>query len=254
MHLKVISEIGLLFLIALAVLMRTYRRHSFEYKAVAYALIAGSILLAESVLFVSCASGQSPYRARYAPVTPAYRQPASYQSGTVAREFVILEALDTIFDLNAKDIFVWTEPPRVVTTAPVGVRGDGTEARLPLYSAVPARERPVPAGTGKGGHESAVNKDVLKEALAEEPAPRGAEEVKLASLKISCASCHTTDVKVRGGFRLFKKDGSFEEPVDWALVSGRINDASDPMPPADAKAPPVSPVDKKDVAILAKKK
>jgi mono/diheme cytochrome c family protein len=129
------------------------------------------------------------------------------------KEIVILEAVDTVIDLNAKDVFIFNGPVPAYNGQFAGVLGDGREARV-----VPVSPVTPPAK----GDPDVVSPPDAEDRTVKEPLTKGDGKVAteaglIASLKVSCASCHQEGVKSSGGISVLNKDGGLAK-VDWRLV------------------------------------
>lgn len=149
-------------------------------------------------------------------------------------KIVIADAVFTVFDLDAKDVFIFTGPAPVAVGQVIGLRADGSEFRI-LPTPPP---QPAAPATAKG-----------------ETGPRPKIETpNLPSLAPACASCHSEGGKVRGSFTLFGTDGKIKPGVDWKLVRDVISkskDAPGRMPPPEENKPDVTAADKATVKRLA---
>jgi len=132
----------------------------------------------------------------------------------VRKEIVILEAVDTVIDLNAKDVFIFNGPVPVYNGQFVGVLGDGREARIvPVSPVVP----PAKGDPDVVSPPDAKDDKTVVEPLTKDGGKVATEAGLIASLKVSCASCHQEGVKSSGGVSVLDKAGGLAK-VDWRLV------------------------------------
>ena len=194
-------------------------------RAVAFVILATVASIALASPCVVGGSGavrvyQQPYVQSYSyrPATvvsqPTYVAPTVVVKPlAVRKEIVILEAVDTVIDLNAKDVFIFNGPTPVYSGTFAGVLGDGREARLVPVSPV------VPPAKGDPDVVSPPDAEdrTVKEPLRKDGGKVATEQGLIASLKVSCASCHQEGVKTSGGMAVLDKGGGLAK-VDWRLV------------------------------------
>lgn len=174
----------------------------------------------------------APYKRQqgYPKDHPAFRQGHPV---VVVKEVVFLDAVDTVIDLNAKDVWVFTGPVRLYKGAPVGTYGDGSEARV---------------GGDVDPAEEVRKRDATKADLK-----AGGADVLAASIKASCASCHQEGGKTRGGVALLDRAGKLGAKVNWKDVLDDVAPAKGDarMPPADSGKPALSKEAVEVVRLLA---
>ncbi len=182
----------------------------------------------------------------------------------VQKEIVFADALFTVFDPHAKDVFVFVgaitprQPGQVV-----GIDRDGKEVRIVVVqggASPPTNQTPPistvpPAPTLKTPTpkiDATKGEPIVAQPKIESPPKQVSQTApRFASLKASCAECHTRGVKERGGFVLFDQSGALFENVEWKDVLAEIE--SGRMPPADSKKPKVSTADVEAVRQSVKK-
>lgn len=222
-------------------------------RLVAFGLLVG---LATIAVASPCVIGggtvrhyQQPYVQSYT-YRPAAVPQATYVAPTVVikpfavrKDIVILEAVDTVIDLNAKDVFIFNGSVPFYNGQFAGVLGDGREARI--VPVAPSNPVTPPAK----GDPDVVSPPDAEDRTVKEPLRKGEAKVAteaglIASLKLSCASCHQEGVKSSGGVSVLDKAGALAK-IDWRLVLPEVtpNKGGVARMPLSSSGKPALPAD-----------
>ncbi len=162
------------------------------------------------------------------------------------------EAAFVPFDNRRKDVFYFSgPPPALLPGLTLGILANGqevrgipsqslTESRAALKALIDAQSTLEPLA----GYEGATP----PVSLQTPPSPLG------ASLRASCASCHTVG-NARGGVTLFDRSGSLVAGIDWrSVLEATQSDGRTPprMPPATSGKTPLSAAVRTQVQALVR--
>lgn len=198
-------------------------------------VVVATVFAVFAALFIASVAlgGDVCHAPAYVPVYTPAAQVVIPTPHYQAKEILFADVYVPLFDVYARDTFVFYGPPAFsIAPQPGPTAGVDESNREMALAPVPQKtDGPRPLA-GYEGEERAAPK-ALPKAL-----PKDAGNGKLASLVTSCAECHMNG-KSKGGFSLDTAS------VDWAKVATEITTGR--MPPLSSGKPAVPADDVREI-------